>query len=702
MHSTGLFAVLLIALVGTSYGCLSNPGQLPCDLNPCLNGATCTNLDVQSYTCACTSSYQGTNCENLIASPCASAPCQNGGTCSVVADFYFCTCEAAKYAGYNCELTVSPCTSGPCLNGGTCNQVGDTFDFTCDCPAGLIGDTCDTIETTTTVAPTPASPSTRVTTTVGPPFSPTTELTTEKMTTTTSNTQCPNNQEYSFCASACTKTCTTPDHQFCVNVCRQGCACPFEFPILDEASGVCVTLENCPAQSTTAPTTVPTSTLIILPCDAQPCQNNGFCINPTPPQTDAYCVCEPGYTGVFCESLIGSSPTTTVATAATTEDDSMSGSGSGMGPTTASWTTTASTTTASTTTASTTADPTISTPTTTASTTSAFTYTTRPTTTAAPVSLCDSNPCLNGGVCFDDVIGVSFTCSCNNRYKGDLCETFVPKCDENPCENGGTCTNVLAGFQYHCTCSERYTGTDCETIVPACDSSPCQNGGSCTDIDGGLTYECTCPFRYEGTDCETQILPCEPNPCQNGGTCTDRCDENLCSDAAYTCACNEGYNGTDCENDFTCSGNLDKCLPIMSDFSRNFTDSAAYCASLGYHLAYIEDSAKYNMMINYVRSFWQTEFAGFNIDTRNHWVGMQYLGNRQAQNLGGDDTTPYTIFNWYPLGYPTSLTSFPDNDRMVMLVSITDESTIFQGLRNIDPYSTYYAICQDPTYISYL
>merc|ERR1712136_549734 len=127
-------------------------------------------------------------------------------------------------------------------------------------------------------------------------------------TTTTTNTQCPNNQEYSFCASACTKTCTTPDHQFCVNVCRQGCQCPFDFPILDEATGVCVTLENCPAQSTTSPTT------------------------------------------------------------------------------------TASTTTASTTTAS--------------------TSTTAPKTTAASVPLCDSNPCLNGGVCIDDVIGVSFTCSC--------------------------------------------------------------------------------------------------------------------------------------------------------------------------------------------------------------------------------------------------------------------------------------------------
>merc|ERR1712136_61556 len=110
--------------------------------------------------------------------------------------------------------------------------------------------------------------------------------------------------------------------------------------------GVCVTLENCPAQSTTSPTTTaPTSTLNVLPWDAQPCQNNGFCINPTPPLTDAYCVCEPGYTGVFCESLIGSSSTTTVATPATTEDDSMSVSGSGMGPTTTASAPTASTTT---------------------------------------------------------------------------------------------------------------------------------------------------------------------------------------------------------------------------------------------------------------------------------------------------------------------------------------------------------------------
>jgi len=139
----------------------------------------------------------------------------------------------------------------------------------------------------------------------------------------------------------------------------------------------------------------------------------------------------------------------------------------------------------------------------------------------------------------------------------------------------------------------------------------------------------------------------------------------------------------------------------MSDFSRDYDDAKAFCESQGWHLAYIEDSSKYNLMINWVRTFWQTEFAGFDIDTRNHWVGMEYLGERQASNLGGD-TTPYTITNWYPLGYPTSLDSFPDNDRMVMLVSIADESSFFQGLRNIDPDSTYYAVCQDSYYFSTL
>jgi len=140
----------------------------------------------------------------------------------------------------------------------------------------------------------------------------------------------------------------------------------------------------------------------------------------------------------------------------------------------------------------------------------------------------------------------------------------------------------------------------------------------------------------------------------------------------------------------------------MSDFSRTYVDSVAYCEANGWHLAYVEDSAKYELMLNWVQTFWQTEFAGFDIDTRNHWLGMQYLGNRQAANLGGANTTPYTIVNWYPLGYPTSLASFPDNDRMVMLASVSDSNSFFQGLRNIDPDSTYYAVCQNPAYISTL
>lgn len=34
----------------------------PCESNPCVNGANCTN-DVKSYTCSCIRGYIGVNCE---------------------------------------------------------------------------------------------------------------------------------------------------------------------------------------------------------------------------------------------------------------------------------------------------------------------------------------------------------------------------------------------------------------------------------------------------------------------------------------------------------------------------------------------------------------------------------------------------------------------------------------------------------------
>lgn len=49
---------------------------------PCQNGATCTNMGPDAYSCTCPPGYTGTNCDINI-DECGSTPCQNGGTCTV-------------------------------------------------------------------------------------------------------------------------------------------------------------------------------------------------------------------------------------------------------------------------------------------------------------------------------------------------------------------------------------------------------------------------------------------------------------------------------------------------------------------------------------------------------------------------------------------------------------------------------------------
>lgn len=77
------------------------------------------------------------------------------------------------------------------------------------------------------------------------------------------------------------------------------------------------------------------------------------------------------------------------------------------------------------------------------------------------IGACMSEPCLNGAICFEDVNGENFFCSCTADWQGPTCaEPLQNNCDPNPCMNGGACTSNLNIFQ--CDCPEGFAGALCQ------------------------------------------------------------------------------------------------------------------------------------------------------------------------------------------------------------------------------------------------
>jgi uncharacterized membrane protein len=71
-------------------------------------------------------------------------------------------------------------------------------------------------------------------------------------------------------------------------------------------------------------------------------------------------------------------------------------------------------------------------------------------------------------------------------------------CEPNPCRNGGTCS--LSAGSVHCACPPGLSGPFCETNEDECTENPCLNGGRC--VDGFGTYTCVCSGHF-GRHCET-------------------------------------------------------------------------------------------------------------------------------------------------------------------------------------------------------
>ena len=108
-----------------------------CLVQPCLNGATCTNL-INNYVCTCAIGFKGRNCEQL--NDCEPNPCQNGATCVDFGIGFICEC-VRRWDDHLCDSNIDDCTANSYLNGGTCMDLVD--DFQCSCPPGFTGRRCE-------------------------------------------------------------------------------------------------------------------------------------------------------------------------------------------------------------------------------------------------------------------------------------------------------------------------------------------------------------------------------------------------------------------------------------------------------------------------------------------------------------------------------------------------------------------------------
>ncbi|XP_064556077.1 cubilin homolog [Drosophila montana] len=161
------------------------------------------------------------------------------------------------------------------------------------------------------------------------------------------------------------------------------------------------------------------------------------------------------------------------------------------------------------------------------------------------VDSCHSNPCENGGTCFNTYRG--YRCQCGAAFEGNRCERDVNECallegTDLGCQNGGQCVNQFGSFS--CMCAPGWHGMHCsqrKTDCAAASTWELCGHGSCVSSSDALGYRCIC----------------EPGWRSNGltPTCTEDVDE--CTAAAHT-PCS-----TNCINlpgSFTCA----PCAPGLT------------------------------------------------------------------------------------------------------------------------------------------
>ncbi|XP_035254880.1 neurogenic locus notch homolog protein 3-like, partial [Anguilla anguilla] len=210
-------------------------------------------------------------------------------------------------------------------------------------------------------------------------------------------------------------------------------------------------------------------------------------------------------------------------------------------------------------------------------------------------SVCESQPCLNGGACSASPSTVQgYTCTCQPGYTGPTCERSLLSCRELSCYNGGSCLQTARGPR--CTCAPGFGGPDChQRSGGGCSAQPCRNGGVCTEEAVFPFFRCQCPGGTSGKRCEQGAAAepacpladchgkagdgvcdkeCNTYPCRwDGGDCSltlnpwAHCDDPQCWRVFNNSQCDPACDRPQCLYDnFDCKSREKSCNPIYEQY----------------------------------------------------------------------------------------------------------------------------------------
>ncbi|XP_062137785.1 cubilin homolog [Drosophila sulfurigaster albostrigata] len=177
---------------------------------------------------------------------------------------------------------------------------------------------------------------------------------------------------------------------------------------------------------------------------------------------------------------------------------------------------------------------------------------------------CKSNPCENGGTCYDTLDG--FRCQCRAAFEGQKCERDVNECalfegTDLGCQNGGQCVNQFGTFS--CLCPPGWHGIHCTQRKGDCSSSSAWElcgHGSCVPSSDAVGYRCICEPGWKSNalspSCSEDVDECSASA---HTPCSTKCINLVGSFTCAPCAPGLTGNGVSCRDIDECETNNGGC-----------------------------------------------------------------------------------------------------------------------------------------------